>query len=35
VFCAGDMKSGASLVVRSIRQGREAAESINTYLAMR
>jgi glutamate synthase (NADPH/NADH) small chain len=32
VFAAGDMRSGASLVVRGIRQGRETAESIDQFL---
>jgi glutamate synthase (NADPH/NADH) small chain len=32
VFAAGDMRSGASLVVRGIQQGREAAEAIDQYL---
>ena len=33
VFAAGDIVRGASLVVWAIRDGREAAESILTYLA--
>lgn len=33
VFAAGDSASGASLVVRAISQGREAAEQIDRYLA--
>jgi glutamate synthase (NADPH/NADH) small chain len=32
VFVAGDAGSGASLVVRAIYQGREAAKGINGYL---
>ncbi len=32
VFAAGDAASGASLVVKAINQGREAAKSINEYL---
>ncbi|OQY39998.1 MAG: glutamate synthase [Spirochaetaceae bacterium 4572_7] len=33
IFAAGDAVSGASLVVRAIASGREAAESINNYLS--
>ena len=33
VYAAGDIVRGASLVVWAIRDGREAAESILTYLA--
>ena len=33
VFAAGDVMRGASLVVWAIRDGREAAEHIHTYLA--
>ena len=32
VFTAGDARRGQSLVVWAIREGREAAESINRYL---
>jgi glutamate synthase (NADPH/NADH) small chain len=32
VFVAGDAESGASLVVRAIHHGREAAKAINEYL---
>jgi NADPH-dependent glutamate synthase beta subunit-like oxidoreductase len=32
VFAAGDADTGASLVVRAIRHGREAAEEIDAYL---
>ena len=32
VYAAGDIVRGASLVVWAIRDGREAAESILTYL---
>lgn len=32
VFAAGDAASGASLVVRAINHGREAAKTINNYL---
>ena len=32
VFGAGDIVRGASLVVWAIRDGRDAAESINKYL---
>ena len=32
VFAAGDAMSGASLVVRAINHGREAAESVNNFL---
>ena len=33
VYAAGDIVRGASLVVWAIRDGREAADSILTYLA--
>jgi glutamate synthase (NADPH/NADH) small chain len=33
IFAAGDASMGASLVVRAIYQGREAAESIHEYLS--
>lgn len=33
VFAAGDAATGASLVVRAIFHGREAAASINKYLS--
>ena len=33
VFAAGDSHTGASLIVRAIQHGRQAAESINRYLA--
>ena len=32
VFAAGDCRSGQSLVVRAINEGREAAAAINTFL---
>jgi glutamate synthase (NADPH/NADH) small chain len=32
VFAAGDANTGASLVVRAIFHGREAARNIDTYL---
>jgi glutamate synthase (NADPH/NADH) small chain len=32
VFAAGDANTGASLIVRSIFHGREAARAIDTYL---
>ena len=32
VFAAGDMKRGASLIVWAIREGRDAAKGIDTYL---
>ena len=32
IFAAGDIVRGASLVVWAIRDGREAAMSINNYL---
>ena len=32
MFAAGDIIRGASLVVWAIRDGREASESIHTYL---
>ena len=32
VFAAGDIVRGASLVVWGIRDGRDAAESIHTYV---
>ncbi|MCK4275351.1 MAG: FAD-dependent oxidoreductase, partial [Phycisphaerae bacterium] len=32
VFAAGDLESGAGLVVDAIHAGREVAETINTYL---
>ena len=32
VFAAGDVASGASLVVRCIAAGRDTAKSIDTYL---
>ncbi|MEW6515633.1 MAG: glutamate synthase subunit beta [candidate division FCPU426 bacterium] len=35
VFAAGDAEMGASLVVRAIYRGRQAAEKINQYLAKR
>ncbi len=33
VFAAGDARRGASLIVWAIREGRDAAESINSWLA--
>ncbi len=33
VFAAGDCVSGASLVVRAIDQGRQAAEGVDLYLS--
>ena len=33
VFTAGDANTGASLIVRAIYHGRQAAESVNTYLS--
>lgn len=33
VFAAGDCRRGQSLVVWAIREGREAAESVNSYLS--
>ena len=33
IFAAGDIVRGASLVVWAIRDGREVAKSIHTYLA--
>jgi len=35
VFAAGDMRRGASLIVWAIREGRDAAASIDRYLAAR
>ena len=32
VFAAGDMRSGQSLVVRAINEGRKAAEAVDAYL---
>jgi glutamate synthase (NADPH/NADH) small chain len=32
VFAAGDAKRGASLIVWAIREGRDAADSINKWL---
>jgi len=32
IFAAGDAGTGASLVVRAIRHGRQAAECIDRYL---
>jgi glutamate synthase (NADPH/NADH) small chain len=32
IFAAGDAKDGASLVVKAIYSGRQAADSINKYL---
>jgi glutamate synthase (NADPH/NADH) small chain len=32
VFAAGDMRKGQSLVVWAIREGRQAARSIDLYL---
>ncbi len=32
VFAAGDARRGASLIVWAIREGRDAAESIDRYL---
>jgi glutamate synthase (NADPH/NADH) small chain len=32
VFVAGDMRRGQSLVVWAIREGRQAARSIDTFL---
>lgn len=32
VFAAGDMRSGQSLVVRAIHEGREAAQGVHAYL---
>jgi glutamate synthase (NADPH/NADH) small chain len=32
VFAAGDMATGQSLVVRAIKQGRNAARGIDLYL---
>ena len=33
VFCAGDMSRGQSLVVWAIREGRQAAQSVDRYLS--
>src|SRR5215212_9661002 len=33
IFAAGDARRGASLIVWAIREGRDAAESISTWLA--
>ncbi len=33
VFVAGDAMTGASLVARAMRHGREAAEACHAYLA--
>jgi glutamate synthase (NADPH/NADH) small chain len=35
VFAAGDVRRGASLIVWAIREGRDAADSINEYLTAR
>ena len=35
VFAAGDIVRGASLVVWAVRDGRDAAERIHSYLAAR
>ena len=32
VFAAGDIRRGQSLVVWAIREGRDAAESVNNFL---
>ena len=32
IFTAGDMRSGQSLVVNAIKDGRRVAESVNDYL---
>jgi glutamate synthase (NADPH/NADH) small chain len=32
IFAAGDAKRGASLIVWAIREGRDAADSINNWL---
>jgi NADPH-dependent glutamate synthase beta subunit-like oxidoreductase len=32
VFAAGDARRGASLIVWAIREGRDAADSINSWL---
>ena len=34
VFAAGDVRRGASLIVWAIREGRDAAESIHSYLTV-
>jgi glutamate synthase (NADPH/NADH) small chain len=33
IFAAGDMRSGQSLVVRAINEGRKAAEAVDEYLS--
>jgi glutamate synthase (NADPH/NADH) small chain len=35
VFSAGDMRSGQSLVVRAINEGRECARAVDAYLCKR
>tara|TARA_B100001094_G_C18048179_1_gene728598 strand:- start:819 stop:1100 length:282 start_codon:yes stop_codon:yes gene_type:complete len=35
IFTAGDMRRGQSLVVWAIREGREAADSIDAYLYLK
>jgi glutamate synthase (NADPH/NADH) small chain len=35
IFAAGDAKRGASLIVWAIREGRDAAESIDAWLSTR
>jgi glutamate synthase (NADPH/NADH) small chain len=35
IFAAGDIIRGASLVVWAIKDGRDAAESIKKYLALK
>jgi glutamate synthase (NADPH/NADH) small chain len=35
IFVAGDMTQGASLVVRAMRDGRQAAAGIEAYLKSR
>jgi glutamate synthase (NADPH/NADH) small chain len=35
VYAAGDARRGASLIVWAIREGRDAADSINGWLANR
>jgi glutamate synthase (NADPH/NADH) small chain len=35
VFAAGDARRGQSLIVWAIREGRDAAESVNQYLNAR
>mgnify|MGYP003424662344 FL=1 len=35
VFAAGDMRRGQSLIVWAIREGRQAARAVDTYLTGR